>query len=95
MKKIKNLMEYDHGLEDLQFFHLYPKKRIIIEKQFSPLTDLYEFKFFIVNNIIKFIYLEYYLSNTREIYMIYDSNFNFLFKQKNIYKKNYYNSHLD
>jgi len=40
MKKIKNLMEYDHGLEDIQFFHLYPKKRIIVEKLFSPLTDL-------------------------------------------------------
>ena len=87
MKKIKNLMGYDHGLEDMQFFHLYPKKRIIVEKIFSPLTDLYQFKIFILNNIIKFIYLEYYSSNTRKIYMIYDSNFNFLFKQKNIYKK--------
>ena len=84
MKKIKNLMEFDHGLIDMQYFHLYPKKRIIIEKQFSPLTDLYEFKFFIVNNIIKFIYFQYYLSNTRSIYMIYDSNFNFLFKSKTV-----------
>ena len=45
MKKIKKLFEYDHAI------HLYPQKRIIVEKQFSPLTDLYEFKFFIVNNI--------------------------------------------
>ena len=87
MEKIKKLFEYDHGLVDMQYFHLYPKKRIIVEKQFSPLTDLYEFKFYIVNNIIKFIYLEYYFSNTDKIYMIYDSNFNFIFKNKNINAK--------
>ena len=87
MEKIKKLFEYDHGLVDMQYFHLYPKKRIIVEKQFSPLTDLYEFKLFIVNNIIKFIYLEYYLNNTNRIYMIYDSNFNFIFKNKNINAK--------
>ena len=84
MKKMKKLFEYDHGLVDMQYFHLYSKKRIIVEKQFSPLTDLYEFKFFIINNIIKFIYLEYYWSNTNEIYMIYDSNFNFIFRNENI-----------
>ena len=53
LKKFKKLLESEHGLLEAQFFHLYAKKRIIVEKQFSPLTDLYEFKFFIVNHDIK------------------------------------------
>ena len=81
MKIIKNMLKSDHGLLDAQFFHLYAKKRILVEKQFIPLKDLYEFKFFIVNNNIKFIYLLFYL-NMKLKSLIYDNNFNFLFGEK-------------
>ena len=64
----------------MQPFHLYPKKRIIVEKQFTPLTDLFEFKIFVLNRDIKFIYLEYYLNSTNEVYLIYDKNYNFKFR---------------
>ena len=82
MKQLKELLETDHGLLEAQFFHLYAKKRIIVEKQFIPLRDLYEFKFFIINNDIKFLYLRYYIEREIKI-LIYDSNFNLLYKQKN------------
>ena len=78
----KKLYEYDHGVINLQPFHLYPKKRIIVEKQFTPLTDLFEFKIFVLNRDIKFIYLEYYLNSTNEVYLIYDKNYNFKFRNK-------------
>jgi len=84
LKNFKKLLYYDHGLLDMQFFHLYAKKRIIIEKQFLPLTDLYEFKFYIINGNIKFIYFEFILQNNKKEYMIYDDNYNFLFKYKTL-----------
>lgn len=83
MEKLKKLLEEDHGLTEAQFFHLYAKKRIIVEKQFIPLANLYEFRFFIVNNIIKFIYLSYYI-NMKINTLIYDTNFNFLFMEKKV-----------
>ena len=76
-------MEFEHGLVEAQFFHLYAKKRIIVEKQFSPSKDLYEFKFFIINKDIKFIYLLCTLNEGQKI-LVYDSNYNFLFKEKNV-----------
>ena len=48
------------------------------------MTDLYEYKYFIINNKIIFIFLEYYLNNDKEVYLIYDSNYNFIFKRKKI-----------
>jgi hypothetical protein len=82
MKIFKKLYEFEHGIIDVQPFHLYAKKRIIVEKQFDPLTNLYEFKIFIINNKIKFIYLEYYLNKAKKVYLIYDTNYNFIFKNK-------------
>lgn len=38
-----------------EFFHLYSKKRIILEKIFEPFSDLYEFKYSIINKEIKLI----------------------------------------
>ena len=76
------MLESDHGLLEAQFFHLYAKKRILVEKQFIPLKDLYEFKIVIVNNDIKFIYLMIYLDLKLKI-LIYDKNFNFLFIENN------------
>jgi len=83
MKEIKKLLESEHGLLEAQFFHLYARRRIIIEKQLIPSNDLYEFKFFIINKEIKFIYLLYFLNNTMEIF-IYDNNFNFIFREKEL-----------
>ena len=71
----------DHGLVDYQFYHLYAKKRIVVEKQFIPKEDLYEFKFFIINNDVKFIYLLHLVDNQMKE-LIYDSNYNFIFKPK-------------
>ena len=83
MKKFKKLLETDHGLLEAQFFHLYAKKRIIVERQFTPLRDLYEFKFFIINNNIKFLYLKYYVGK-RIKNLFYDINFNLLYNKKNV-----------
>ena len=84
MKKFKQSNEFEHGIIEIQPFHLYAKKRILVEKQFVPLTDLYEFKLFIINNKIKFIRLKYNLHNANNVFAIYDSHFNCLFKQKKI-----------
>ena len=58
----QNYLKAEHGLKEAQFFHLYAKKRIVVEKQFSPINDLYEFKFFILNKDIKLIYLMFYVN---------------------------------
>ena len=47
--KVKYYFQRDFGLKIQEFFHLYSKKRIIEEKLFEPIEDLYEFKFFVVN----------------------------------------------
>ena len=60
-----------------EFFHFFSKKRIVIEKIFIPLTDLYEFKIIIVNNKIKIIYVRVNYNNTINFFY-YDSNFNLL-----------------
>ena len=69
----------------MQPFHFYAKKRIIVEKQFIPLKDLFKFKIYVINRDIKFIDLEYYLNSTIKIYLIYVANYNFKFKNY-IYK---------
>jgi hypothetical protein len=43
--------------------HLYSKKRIILEKMFIPMTDLYEFKILIFNKDIKLILIRYKYKN--------------------------------
>ena len=87
INKFKQLYNYDHGVVNMQPFHLYPKKRIIVEKQLTPLTELYEFKYFVINRDIKFIYLQYYINTTNTVYLIYDKNYNFIFRN-NMYKVN-------
>lgn len=44
-KRLKNSFERNYGLKNSEFFHSYSKKRIVLEKMFFPLSDLYEFKF--------------------------------------------------
>ena len=84
LRELKLNLKSEHGLVESQFFHLYPKKRIVVESQFTPITDFYEFKFYIINNKIKFIYFKYHITSSKEIYVIYDPNYNFLYKKRNI-----------
>jgi len=72
--KIKYYFQRDYGLRIPEFFHLYSKKRIIQEKKLTPFSDLYEFKFFIVNRDIKFVM----------IYFVYKGKI-----YKNFYTSNY------
>ena len=82
IKSIKKQLEYSfnryYGLLIPEFFHLYSKKRIILERLFEPKSDLYEFKILIVNNQIKMIYVISF-SDSKKKYVFYDSEFN-LFK---------------
>ena len=82
MAQFKKLLETEHGLIESQFFHLYAKKRIVVEKQFIPLKDLFEFKYFIINHNIKFILIRSYINN-KLIKFFYDNDFNFLYKKGN------------
>ena len=82
MKEFKKAFEGNHGLKESQFFHLYSKKRIIAEKLFYPRKDMYEFKFFLVNNKIKFLYVKA-IVNGRMKNTFYDPNFKLLSKTKN------------
>jgi hypothetical protein len=68
-------------------FHLFAKKRIIVERQFELRTDLYEYKFSILNRKIKFIkliYFENYLNNIYRTYSIYDPNYNLISRDKKL-----------
>lgn len=76
-KKVMKTFSRDFGLAVPEFFHLYSKKRIILEKMFYPLTDLYEFKYVIVNREIKIIYLRVTINDKIHFYY-YDSNYNYL-----------------
>ena len=80
-EKIQKNLNKDYGIENGEFFHLYSKKRIVVEKMFSPLTDLYEFKFYVVNNNVKLIYIRaFYNRNIRITY--FDKDYNLLIKDK-------------
>lgn len=62
-KKVKYYFQRDFGLSVPEFFHLYSKKRIIEETIFEPKTDLFEFKFFVVNRDIKFFMVYFHKEN--------------------------------
>ena len=85
IKSIKKQLEYSfnryYGLLIPEFFHLYSKKRIILERLFEPKSDLYEFKILIVNNQIKMIYVISF-SDSKKKYVFYDSEFNLINKNK-------------
>ena len=81
-KKVEKNFYRNFPLIDKVFSHHYSKKRIILEKIFIPITDLYEFKFVIVNNEIKIIYIRlYYKGKLKMLY--YDSNYNTIKDLKN------------
>ena len=81
-KRLKNSFERNYGLKNSEFFHSYSKKRIVLEKMFFPLSDLYEFKFYVVNHNIKLIYIRM-KRNDKLCLLFYDSNFNLLLEDKN------------
>ena len=60
-----------------EFFHLYSKKRILIEKQLNPISDLYEFKFFVINNKISFIMFLFFIGQ-KQYTNYYNGNFDIL-----------------
>ena len=79
IENIKNNLKFhfnrDYPLITPSFFHLYTKKRIVLEKMFSPRTDLFEFRFLIFNNNIKMIILNY-IKNKTMVSEYYDEYFN-------------------
>ena len=72
-EKVKYYFQRDFGLAIPEFFHLYSKKRIIVETIFEPKTDLFEFKFFVVNRNVKFLMVYFYKGN-RLFNNFYDPN---------------------
>ena len=80
-QKIKNSFYKDYSLIIPEFFHLYSKKRIVLEKMFLPFSDLYEFKIIIVNHNIIVIYVRVFYNNNL-YFFYYDSNFNPIINEK-------------
>ena len=80
-KKVEKSFYRNFQLIDKVFSHCYTKKRIVLEKMFTPFSDLYEFKFVIVNNDIKVVYVRVYYKNKTHFFY-YDSNYNLLSKSK-------------
>lgn len=81
-KKVSYYFNREYNLNNIpEFFHLYSKKRILVEKIFNPITDLYEFKFFIVNNKITFIKFLFFLGN-KKYNNYYNANFEALVSKK-------------
>ena len=82
-KKVEKSFYRNFPLIDKVFSHYYSKKRIVLEKMFIPINDLYEFKFVVLNNDIKIIYV---LGKIKEKNFIvyYDSNYNILYHKKNV-----------
>ena len=77
-EKIKYFYGREFGLTIVpEFFHLYSKKRIILEKKFEPFNDLFEFAFFVVNRNIRFIVLKIPLED-KVVLNFYDINFNII-----------------
>ena len=77
--KIKQDLIYhynrDYSLLIPGFSHAYSKKRIVLEKIFIPFSDLFEFRIFVFNHLIKMIILEFEKSGKRYS-GFYDENFN-------------------
>lgn len=87
IENIKNSLIFhfnrDYPLMTPSFFHLYTKKRIVLEKMFIPRTDLFEFRFLIFNNNIKMIILNY-IKNHTMVAEYYDEYFNLVKNPKYI-----------
>ena len=73
-KKVIFHFNRNYPLHVPSIFHLYSKKRIILEKMFVPTKDLYEFKILLFNRDIKMIMLRS-IRNSRIIIYYYNQNF--------------------
>ena len=74
-KKLLFHFNRDYSFVVPEFFHLFSKKRIVLEKLFIPRSDLYEFKFFIFNHKINMCILSYARNHTN-LNEYLDENFN-------------------
>lgn len=92
-KKVEKSFYRNFPLIDKVFSHFYSKKRIVLEKMFIPLTDLYEFKFIVVNNDIKIIYVRVNCNNKINIFH-YDSNYNLITEKNNIFDISIFNKDI-
>ena len=81
-KQVEKSFYRNFPLIDKVFSHCYSKKRIILEKMFLPMSDLYEFKFVVLNKEIKIIYVRVNYNNELFIFY-YDSNYNPQYEVKN------------
>ena len=100
-KQVEKSFYRNFPLIDKVFSHHYSKKRIVLEKMLIPISDLYEFKFIILNNNIKVIYVRvirnnkiknfYFDSNYKPLSSKKEKTFNiFNLKKKNLDKLKYY-----
>jgi hypothetical protein len=100
-KKVEKSFYRNFPLIDKVFSHCYSRKRIVLEKMFIPISDLYEFKFIVVNNDIKVIYIRmevkgkiflvYYDANYKLLPESNSKNFNIsIFKKETLEKLKYY-----
>ena len=71
----------EYTITKSDFFHLYSPKRIVVEKIFNPISDLYEFKFNLINREIKVISLLVFINNERKFFH-YNPNFELVYTKK-------------
>ena len=90
-KKVTYFFNRDYSFIIPEFFHDYSKKRIVLEKLFSPIEDLNEFKYMIFNNEIKMIYLVQQ-KNGKEINYYFDKNYKPIEEYGKISNINLFNS---
>ena len=81
-KQVIHYFNRDYSFIVPEFFHSFSKKRIIVETKFTPIDDLYEFKYMIFNNQIKMIILSYFRNN-KNLFMYYDENYNSIHYDEN------------
>ena len=96
--KIKEDLIYHFNREfsmvNSEFFHLYSKKRIVAEKIFNPISDLYEFKFNLVNHEIRIISILVFINNKRYFFH-YNPDYSPLFNEKkNIFQISMFNKSI-
>lgn len=80
-KDLQSHFNREFSLVVPDFFHLYKKKRIIIERIFNPISDLYEFKFNLINREIRVISLIAFI-NGKEQFFHFNPDYTPLFNEK-------------
>jgi len=94
--KIKKDLKYhfyrEFSLINAEFFHLYKKKRIVIERIFNPISDLYEFKFNLINREIRIISLITFINDKKGQFFHFNPDYTPLFNEK---RKKFFISDFD